>query len=167
MVKDNQNTFNNDAISVLIRYMEEHRGNLIVIAAGYEKEMREFLASNVGLTRRFQWVTFDDYTADEMVGIFFSMTDKYKETFAFANANSLINDCLTNLTGYYLTHPDTKGRITNGGNGGLVRNLFQQIIFARNNRVADNPESTMKIIYEDVIVGFHEEFEKAVHIYEA
>lgn len=167
MVKDNQNTFNNDAISVLIRYMEEHRDNLIVIAAGYEKEMREFLASNVGLTRRFQWVTFDDYTADEMVEIFFSMMDKHKETFAFANENSLINDCLTNLTDYYLTHPDTKGRITNGGNGGLVRNLFQQIIFARNNRVADNPESTMKIIYEDVIVGFHEEFEKAVHIYEA
>ncbi len=164
MVKDGQNTFNNDALSVLLRYMEDHRDDLIVIAAGYEKEMKEFLASNVGLTRRFQWISFEDYTVDEMVRIFMSMAGQYKESFDFENPSHNLSDCFCKLTKVYLSHPDAKGRITNGGNAGLVRNLFQQVIFARNNRVADCPESTMNITECDIQKGFLEELEKAEKI---
>lgn len=163
-IKDGQNTFNNDVLSVLIRYMEDHRNDLIVIAAGYEKEMKEFIASNVGLTRRFQWVTFEDYTPNEMANIFQSMMTKFKEVFTFEDSHILLTECFEQLTDYYLSHPDSKGRITNGGNGGLVRNVFQQVIFARNNRVMDDSYSTMKITHADVIAGFQEEHEKAMKI---
>mgnify|MGYP006990148291 CR=1 FL=1 len=44
---DNQNTFNNDALAVLLRYMEDHRHELVVITAGYEKEMKEFLGFQI------------------------------------------------------------------------------------------------------------------------
>lgn len=164
MVKDNQNTFNNDVLAVLLRYMEDHRKDLVVIAAGYEKEMREFLASNVGLTRRFQWVYFEDYTPEEMAEIFLSMSEQYKESFDFAEPIVPLASCFETLTGFYLNHPDAKGRVTNGGNGGLARNLFQQVIFARNNRIADYPESTMKITENDIQAGFHEELNKAMNV---
>lgn len=163
-VKDNQNTFNNDALAVLLRYMEDYRDSLIVIAAGYEKEMREFLASNVGLTRRFQWVSFEDYDTGEMADIFMLMAQRFKEEFGFANVRDELKECFERLTGYYLTHPDSKGRVTNGGNGGLVRNLFQQIVFVRNNRIAENPQSSMEITLEDIKAGFDKEWAKAVNV---
>lgn len=164
MVKEGQSTFNNDALAVLLRYMEDHRDDLIIIAAGYEKEMKEFLASNVGLTRRFQWVDFEDYTTEELVKIFKEMAGKLDESYAFDHPEMILTYCFDQLTGYYLSHPDSNGRITNGGNGGLARNLFQQVVFARNNRVADNPDSIIKFTYEDVVEGFENEMKKAVKV---
>lgn len=163
-VKDDRNTFNNEVLSVLLRYMEDHRGELVVIAAGYEKEMREFLASNPGLSRRFQWVSFDDYTPEEMSDIFMQMGTKYDEQYDFADPRGMLATCFVELTGFYLSHPDTKGRMTNGGNGGLVRNLFQQVVFARNNRVADSPQSTMKFTEDDIRHGLEEELKKAMNV---
>lgn len=164
MVKDGQNTFNNDALAVILRYMEDYRSELVVIAAGYEKEMKEFLASNIGLTRRFQWVMFEDYTPEEMADIFLSMGRKYKESYDFADPRKILTEVFVQLTNYYLSHPDMKGRVTNGGNGGLVRNLFQQVIFARNNRIAECSESAMGITKCDIQNGFNEEMNKAMNI---
>lgn len=164
MVKEGQATFNNDVISVLLRYMEDHRNNLVVIAAGYEKEMRQFLSSNLGLARRFQWVSFDNYTAKEMADIFLSMGKQYNEKYAFMDPGTLLVEYFERLTNFYLSHPDANGRVTNGGNGGLVRNLFQQIVFARNNRVAECPESRMSFIRADFENGFRCEMEKARNI---
>lgn len=164
MVKDNQNTFNNDALAVLLRYMEDHRHELVVITAGYEKEMKEFLASNIGLTRRFQWISFEDYTPEEMTEMFLLMSKKYQESFAFEDPKICLTDSFRQLTGFYRTHPDAKGRTTNGGNGGLVRNLFQQVVFARNNRITEYPESTMKLIREDIRNGMKEELKKALNV---
>lgn len=163
-VKENQNSFNSDVLSVLIRYMEEHRDNLVVIAAGYEKEMHEFLASNVGLTRRFQWISFSDYTPDEMGRMFESMRDSYEEVYESEKLKTLLPQLFTKLTGLYLRKPDSRGRITNGGNGGLVRNVFQQVLTARNNRIAGNPDSVISITQEDLMTGFRHEMEKAVQI---
>lgn len=163
-VKEGQNTFNNDALSVMLRYMEDHRSELVIIAAGYEKEMKQFLASNVGLTRRFQWVSFEDYTPAEMAAIFMSMSKQYHEDYDFADPKSILTCVFDKLTQFYLTHPDANGRITNGGNGGLVRNVFQQVVFARNNRVADYSTTTMKITKEDVRNGFNEEMKKALNV---
>lgn len=164
MVKDNQNTFNNDALSVLLRYMEDYRNELVVIAAGYEKEMKKFLASNVGLTRRFQWISFEDYTPEEMTDIFMFMCGEYKEEFAFQNQHDVIIKHFCNLINFYLSHPDANGRITNGGNGGLVRNCFQRTIFARNNRIVDYPETAMTITENDLQIGFEEEMKKALNV---
>ena len=164
MVKDGQNTFNNDALSVLLSYMENHRHELVVIAAGYEDEMREFLASNVGLTRRFQWVKFEDYTAEQMANIFQSMARRYSEDFSVSSPDEVLTECFERLTGFYLSHPDRKGRTTNGGNGGLVRNLFQQIVFARNNRAAEAAETDTRISMSDIEIGLNDEMKKAVNV---
>lgn len=163
-VKENQNSFNSEAISVLIRYMEEHRDSLVVIAAGYEKEMRDFLASNTGLTRRFQWVSFPDYTVNDMARIFESMRKSYKEDYEDENLKSLLPVLFDRLTGIYLHKQDSKGRVTNGGNGGLVRNVFQQVVIARNNRVAEKPKSTEQITKVDLTAGFRQEMEKAIRV---
>lgn len=164
MVKDGQNTFNNDALGVMLRYMEDHRSELVVIVAGYAKEMREFLASNVGLARRFQWVDFEDYSPEELSDILLTMSDTCKESYVMDEPKSVFVHCFRKLTDFYLSHPDKKGRITNGGNGGLARNLFQQVIFARNNRVAGSRRPNMKITLDDIYAGFYEEIQKAKNI---
>lgn len=163
-VKENQNSFNSEVISVLIRYMEDYRDQLVVIAAGYEKEMREFLASNVGLSRRFQWIKFEDYTPEEMGQIFELMRTSYGEEYASENLANAIPQFFAKLTGLYLRKPDNKGRVTNGGNGGLVRNAFQQILQARNNRIAAHPGDDRKLTQDDLTAGFRKEMEKAIQI---
>ena len=163
-VKDNQNSFNSEALSVLIRYMEEHRDDLVVIAAGYGKEMKQFLASNVGLTRRFQWVTFEDYTSDEMSKIFESMRVSYEEDYQQQALANILPQLFEKLTMIYKRKPDIHGRITNGGNGGLVRNVFQNVITMRNNRVIETTGQTSAITKEDLLGGFRMEMEKAIHV---
>lgn len=163
-VKDNQNSFNSEVLSVLIRYMEDYRDQLVVIAAGYEKEMKEFIASNVGLSRRFQWVHFEDYTPKEMAQIFEMMRASYEEEYEQEKLSVLIPQYFEKLTGLYLRKPDAKGRITNGGNGGLVRNALQQILQARNNRIVEHPGETRTITQADLNAGFRKEMEKAIQI---
>lgn len=161
-VKENQNSFNSEALSVIIRYMEDHRDDLVVIAAGYAKEMREFLASNVGLQRRFQWVDFQDYSSEEMADIFELMRKSYDKEYEHPKLQTIIPKLFDKLTGIYLSKPDAYGRITNGGNGGLVRNVYQQVIQEYNNRIirGDNPDE--RILQSDILAGFKYEMEKAL-----
>ena len=63
-------SFGKDAINTLLKYMEDFRDQLVVIVAGYPKEMRRFLAANPGLASRFHFtLTFDTYSADEILAI--------------------------------------------------------------------------------------------------
>ena len=156
-----QNSFNSEVLSVLIRYMEEHRSDLVVIAAGYSKEMKDFLASNVGLTRRFQWIQFEDYTTQELTDIFEAMRSSYGDTYQNPALADIIYPLFDKLVNTNLSHPDVNGRVTNGGNGGLVRNVYQQIVQARNNRfVAGNGDKSFT--QNDIVTGFKTEINKAL-----
>jgi ESX secretion system protein EccA len=63
-------SFGKDAINTLLKYMEDFRDQLVVIVAGYPKEMRRFMAANPGLASRFHFtLTFDSYTPDEILAI--------------------------------------------------------------------------------------------------
>lgn len=159
-VREGQNSFNSEVLSVLIRYMEEHRSDLVVIAAGYNAEMKEFLSSNVGLARRFQWIQFDDYTIPEMVKIFEVMRNSFNDKYAQEELVSLLPPLFTRVVETNLAIPDAKGHITNGGNGGLVRNIYQQIVQARNNRVITTG-GTKDFTKEDIATGFKAEIIKA------
>lgn len=156
-IKDGQNSFNSDALTVLIRYMEEHRDNLVVIAAGYSKEMKEFLASNIGLSRRFTWIEFEDYSADDMYQIFELMRKSNNVEYDNFDSKTDITTIFNNLIKINLQTPDANGRVTNGGNGGLVRNVFQNILQERNNRVVEQKSNNHNITREDIINGYKRE----------
>ncbi len=77
MLGDKNNSYNDDAIGTLIAEMENNRDNLVVIFAGYTKEMQSFLNANSGIASRIGYtLTFDDYTTDELVAIFDGMMKK-------------------------------------------------------------------------------------------
>lgn len=159
-VRNDERSFNSEVISVLIRYMEEHRDDLVVIAAGYNKEMKEFLSSNVGLARRFQWIQFEDYTNSEMAKIFETIRHSYGDEYAKPELSAIIEPLFERVTALNMSIPDANGRVNNGGNGGLVRNVYQQIVQARNNRYI-NSGGTRSLTQEDIAIGFKAEMEKA------
>lgn len=160
-VKDGQNTFNDDALSVLIREMEDNRSDLIVIMAGYTKEMKELQASNIGIERRTTWIEFDDYTPQEMAQIFELMRKSNEIEYEDPRLEQLMPVVFTKLTELHKSKPDTNGRVTNGGNGGLVRNVLQSIITARNYRIAKQG-GTECITSKDIETGFNEQVD-SVH----
>jgi len=76
-------SFGQEAVDTLLKRMEDDRGKFVVIAAGYTKEMDEFLASNSGFKSRFSdYINFDDYNTSEMYQIFENMCKKRKIEFA-------------------------------------------------------------------------------------
>jgi|GEM_PF-4518853 ATPase len=160
-IKQGQNTFNDEAIGVLIEFMENRRKDLIVILAGYKKEMTEFLASNTGLDSRIERVEFEDYTPQEMVQIFELM--RKSNNIEYIDENKIkqnLEKYFTLVTQLNLQIPDVNGRITNGGNGRLVRNIFQKIITERNSRIINENITDQRVTMVDVLKGFENEIRK-------
>ena len=122
-----ENDFGREAIETLLKAMEDHREDLVVIAAGYTEPMERFLASNPGLESRFnKYITFPDYNGEELNAIFLGLCRKNgyeldEETAAFAGEyfNSLY-----------------EGRDENFGNGRDVRNHFEAMVIRQADRVA-------------------------------
>ncbi len=76
-VNKGENDFGQEAVDTLLKAMEDHRDDLVVIVAGYTGPMNEFLASNPGLRSRFnKFLYFEDYTPDELVEILEGMASK-------------------------------------------------------------------------------------------
>jgi SpoVK/Ycf46/Vps4 family AAA+-type ATPase len=109
--------FGHEAISELLRLMEEHRGDLVVIVAGYDAEMEDFLKANPGLRGRFPKVLrFPDYSDDELVTIF--------EVMAADAGFMLAEGVVDTLRGLVAAHR----RDASFGNARLVRNLLEAAI---------------------------------------
>ena len=121
-----ENDFGQEAIDTILKAMEDHRDDLVVIVAGYDDLMEEFIHSNPGLESRFnRFLHFEDYTMDEMMGIFRMRCDK--------GCYTLAEDAEVDVRAYIAERND--GGIS-FGNGRGVRNLFEKILVQQANRLA-------------------------------
>ena len=115
-----------EAVDTLLKAMEDHRDDLVVIVAGYTELMQEFVHSNPGLESRFnRFMFFPDYTVEEMTGIFKMRCEKSGYTLEDAAWDTL-NEILTRES------KDVEGF----GNARGVRNLFEKAIAAQADRLA-------------------------------
>jgi SpoVK/Ycf46/Vps4 family AAA+-type ATPase len=118
--------FGQEAVDALLKRMEDDRGKFIVIAAGYTKEMEEFLASNSGFKSRFSdYLNFDDYSPQEMYEIFSNMCKKKKIEFAPGFDEALRNRL----------HAIYAGRTASFANARTVRQMFDKTRENVSNRV--------------------------------
>jgi hypothetical protein len=120
------NDFGAEAIATLVKMMEDHREDLVVIVAGYVNDMGRFIGSNPGLSSRFtRTMLFDDYTSDELVRIF--------EYHAGEHQYQLSGDARAALTHLFEVMPRDEGF----GNGRTARQMFQQMTERQAHRLAE------------------------------
>jgi SpoVK/Ycf46/Vps4 family AAA+-type ATPase len=116
--------YGHEAVSELLKLMEEQRADLVVIVAGYEREMQRFLEFNPGLASRFPHVLrFTDYSDDELVTIF--------EIMAAEAGFVLANGMLDSLRSLLRSTP----RGTSFGNARLMRNLLDRAVALQAHRI--------------------------------
>lgn len=146
------NDFGKEAIDTLIKLMEDHRGEIVVILAGYNKEMKEFLKVNSGLESRFPLkLDFPDYSVHELIEIFNKMISK-KGFKVDTSAQTLINDRIEFLK---------KKETSQSGNGRMIRNLIDEIVRNQSDRIANSENISSNeinlILPEDVGKNFETE----------
>ncbi|HEY0521189.1 MAG TPA: AAA family ATPase [Ilumatobacteraceae bacterium] len=125
LARGGDNDFGREAIDTLVKFMEDHRDDLAIVAAGYTAEMAEFVDANPGLKSRFtRTITFPDYTEDELVSIFLALGEK--------NQYACSDDALARVRYFVSVEPRTRGF----GNARFVRNLFETAIAHQAQRVA-------------------------------
>lgn len=135
------NDFGQEAIDTILKYMEDHRGKIVVIAAGYTNEMQSFVRSNPGLQSRFnKFINFGDYSIDELYSILIRLAESHQYFFN-EHVGILIHACIT---------ANKEAANENFANARVVRNLFESIIQEQANRIADLDHSDELIIHEIV-----------------
>ena len=146
LYRGEQDSFGLEAIDTLVKGMEDHRDELVVILAGYTKEMETFLTANSGLASRFpNKIEFPDYTADELLDI--------TTVLAKGKGYRLAESCTFPLLGYYKRRQALDSRTA--GNGRLARNTLEKAIFNQSRRLVAEPAAEL-----DLILPGDLEFEK-------
>ena len=142
---ESANDFGHEAIEVILKNMEDHRKDLIVIVAGYTDRMEQFIHANPGLESRFnKYFFFEDYDGKQLMEIFRSMCKKNGYTLSEEGEQFMEKD----LQGLY------EERDENFGNARDVRNLFEQAVARQADRVsqleAPTKEQLMELKPEDL-----------------
>ena len=141
LYRGKDDSFGLEAIDTLVKAMEDHRDDLIVILAGYTKEMQEFLEANSGLKSRFaNIIEFDDYTGEELMLI--------SKSIAKGKGYTIADDALRPLQDYF-TIIQAKGD-PNSGNGRLARNLVEDAILNQSKRLLEHPDDENMSVLERV-----------------
>jgi hypothetical protein len=143
LARGDERDFGQEAIDTLVKLIEDHRDDLVVIAAGYPDEMADFVESNPGLRSRFpKTIAFPDYSDDELVAIFGFMAAKA--------AYTCPPEVQDHVRAWFAAHPRDKGF----GNARLARNLFEAAVARQASRVVDvtdpTDEQLMALTVEDV-----------------
>ena len=142
-----QDQYGQEAIDTILKHMEDNRGDLVVIVAGYEAKMASFIESNPGLKSRFsKYFNFPDYSPSELALIFIEMAvaSKYRPTCAFV-------EVLESMCQLMYTH-----KSSNFGNGRAIRNLFEKCISNQANRIvaipSPTPEQLSELVESDISI---------------
>jgi stage V sporulation protein K len=129
-----QNDFGQEAVDILLKEMEDHRSRLIVIVAGYEEEMKDFIDSNPGLKSRFgQHLFFPDFTDTELLEIL-------EKTFIQKNMYRIDESVKTAALQHFQNL--ILSSVQNFGNARYCRNLFEFMIQAQANRLMVLPKAS-------------------------
>lgn len=133
------NDFGNEAIDEILKFMEDNRDNIVIILAGYNREMAEFLKMNSGLESRIpNKFTFEDYSIDEIVNIGLL----YLEKFGYVVDKDLYRDMVAE--NYAMSNDNSNGR--------WIRNLNEKLIRIMSQRVAQtNTDDLNTIEAEDLM----------------
>ena len=137
LYRGEQDSFGLEAIDTLVKGMEDHRDELVVILAGYTREMETFLTANSGLASRFpNRIEFPDYTAVELLQI--------TQVLAKNKGYTLAEACTEPLLGYYARWQAADARTA--GNGRLARNTLEKAIFYQSRRLVAEPAAALDLI---------------------
>ena len=137
LYRGEQDSFGLEAIDTLVKGMEDHRDELVVILAGYTREMETFLTANSGLASRFpNRIEFPDYTAEELLQI--------TQVLAKNKGYTLAEACTEPLLGYYARWQESDARTA--GNGRLARNTLEKAIFHQSRRLVAEPAAALDLI---------------------
>jgi hypothetical protein len=134
--------FGQEAVSTLLKYMEDHRDDLVVILAGYPEDMAVLLASNAGLASRFaKTIEFADYDGEELAGIFLGL--------CLSSGYEVTDSGLAVVEDVCASWPRDRGF----GNGRLARNLYEQTVMAQAARLSVSLADTsdlVSLVEEDI-----------------
>ena len=123
--------YGKEAIATLLKRMEDDRNRLVVILAGYSKEMQDFINTNPGLQSRFnRYIEFPDYSAEELLQIF----EKNVARFDY----KLEKDACMAMAKYFQNAVENKD--ANFGNARFVRNIFEKTLEKQANRLSTDPD---------------------------
>ena len=137
LYRGEQDSFGLEAIDTLVKGMEDHRDELVVILAGYTREMEIFLTANSGLASRFpNKIEFPDYTAEELLQI--------THVQAKNKGYRLAESCTQPLLGYYARWQAADARTA--GNGRLARNTLEKAIFHQSRRLVAEPAAALDLL---------------------
>ncbi|MFJ9173443.1 right-handed parallel beta-helix repeat-containing protein [Streptomyces sp. NPDC102360] len=123
--EDSGRDFGREAIDTLVKLMEDHRDEVVVIVAGYTAEMERFLSTNPGVASRFsRTITFCDYQPEELLRIVEQQADEHEYRLADGTPEALLK--------YFTALP--KGPAF--GNGRTARQTFESMVERHAGRVA-------------------------------
>jgi len=151
LCKDTYDRYGNEAVTALLKRMEDDRGKFVVIAAGYRKEMDDFLQSNSGFRSRFtHFLELDDYNPDELFAIFASMAklNGYKLS---AEGEKRAKEVITEIH-------RTRGK--DFANGRSMRNLLDDTIRRMPERLASLTQAERTVEALSIITELDFPFEK-------
>lgn len=144
---DEQDSYGKEAIETILKSMEDHRDELVVIVAGYTDLMHRFIESNPGLSSRFsKYFEFPDYTGDELIAIF--------RRFCTKNGYSLDDSASVMLKNRFDELYEKRDK--HFGNARTARNIFEKAINAQADRIASQislSDSDLEIITADDIAA--------------
>lgn len=142
--KTEGDTYGQEAIDTILKAMEDHRDDFIVIVAGYPELMDDFIKSNPGLESRFnKYIYFEDYNPSQLHDIFISMCED-----SSLKVDSEADDHLKALCNEMYENRDD-----NFANARQVRNLFEKVVANQANRLSSieniSDDELMTIVYDD------------------